>query len=279
MTTKLEQVLARCLSGREIILWGNVTRELTCELARLSLHTRAHVAHSGLDPDRHYVIAVTDGDFRDFKQSAGASDFKHARDCICHENLGTELPFDWDFAGCPIGKHTYFGSAYVDALRNGYIESIGRFTSVNSTAMMHVDHQFNMTFVSDGVANLFSPDDRELFIRRLLADPKLPGTSNKSTGVTIGSDVWIGANSFINCSKVKTIGDGAVIGTGAVVLEDVPPYAIVVGAPAKIMRYRYSPAEIGTLLRVKWWDWDERDIKARARLLIYPEEFFAEFGI
>ncbi len=51
-----------------------------------------------------------------------------------------------------------------------------------------------------------------------------------------------------------TIGHGAVIGAGAVVTKDVPPYAIVVGNPARVLRYRFSPELIGKLLDAKWWD-------------------------
>jgi len=69
---------------------------------------------------------------------------------------------------------------------------------------------------------------------------------------TIGADVWVGANAII--LKGVTIGDGAIVGGGAVVTKDVPPYAITVGNPAKIVRYRFSPEEIEFLLRLRWWD-------------------------
>jgi carbonic anhydrase/acetyltransferase-like protein (isoleucine patch superfamily) len=100
---------------------------------------------------------------------------------------------------------------------------------------------------------------------------------NKSQTLTIGSDVWIGAHAFINCSKVKTIGDGAIIGSGAVVIEDVLPYSIVVGVPAKVKRFRYTPEQIETLMRVRWWDWDETAIRDNAGLLLYPHRFFERF--
>ena len=87
----------------------------------------------------------------------------------------------------------------------------------------------------------------------------------------IGNDVWIGANVFINSSTVASIGDGAIVGAGAVVLEDVPPYAIAVGVPAKIKRYRYTPETIETLLRVKWWEWSVEKINENADAIISPE--------
>ena len=71
-------------------------------------------------------------------------------------------------------------------------------------------------------------------------------------GTTIGSDVWIGSNSVILAGV--TVGHGAVIGAGAVVTKDVPPYAIVVGNPARVRRYRFEPDLIAELLETRWWD-------------------------
>ena len=73
--------------------------------------------------------------------------------------------------------------------------------------------------------------------------------------ILIGSDVWVGARAII-LSGVK-IGDGAVIAAGAVVAKDVPPYAIVGGVPAKLIKYRFSPDIIEELLQIKWWEWSD----------------------
>ena len=89
--------------------------------------------------------------------------------------------------------------------------------------------------------------------------------------------MYIGANAFINASRVSVIGDGAIIGAGAVVIGDVPPYAVVVGVPAKIKRYRFSPEMIKTLLRVKWWDWPDDEINVNAEILMSPELFMKKF--
>lgn len=69
---------------------------------------------------------------------------------------------------------------------------------------------------------------------------------------TIGNDVWVGANSVI--LKGRTIGDGAIVGAGSVVTRDVPPYAIAVGNPAKIVKYRFDAADVEFLCRLKWWN-------------------------
>ena len=69
----------------------------------------------------------------------------------------------------------------------------------------------------------------------------------------IGNDVWLGANALI-LPHVKEIGHGAVVAAGAVVGGDVPPYAVVTGNPARVVRYRFPKEVIDQLLASKWWD-------------------------
>lgn len=77
--------------------------------------------------------------------------------------------------------------------------------------------------------------------------------------IVIGNDVWIGYEAVV-LSGV-TIGDGAIIGTRAVVTKDVPPYTIVGGIPAKPIRKRFSDEVISKLLELQWWNWPENRIK------------------
>ena len=77
--------------------------------------------------------------------------------------------------------------------------------------------------------------------------------------IVIGNDVWIGFEAVI-LSGV-TIGDGAIIGTRAVVTKDVPPYTIVGGIPAKPIRKRFDDETIAQLEALNWWDWDEETIR------------------
>ncbi|MEQ1620721.1 MAG: CatB-related O-acetyltransferase [Methylococcales bacterium] len=70
----------------------------------------------------------------------------------------------------------------------------------------------------------------------------------------IGNDVWIGARAII-MDGVK-IGDGAIIGAGAIVTKDIPAYAVACGMPAKVLRYRFEPAEIDFLKQFEWWNKD-----------------------
>ena len=102
------------------------------------------------------------------------------------------------------------------------------------------------------------------------------GEQPRSKGdVVIGNDVWIGYSAII-LSGV-TIGDGAVIGCAAVVASDVPPYAIVAGNPARLIRYRFGEATIKRLLASKWWELDEAQIEALEPLLCSErvEEFLS----
>ena len=75
----------------------------------------------------------------------------------------------------------------------------------------------------------------------------------------IGNDVWIGINSVI--MDGVTVGDGAIVASGSIVTKDVPPYAIVGGVPAKVIRYRFSPEIIEALLELRWWDLPIEKIK------------------
>ena len=83
--------------------------------------------------------------------------------------------------------------------------------------------------------------------------------------VKIGNDVWVGAGATI-LSGV-TIGDGAVVGAHSVVARDVPPYAVVAGNPAKLIKYRFSDVIISELLQIAWWDWSDEKIRSEMALL------------
>lgn len=81
----------------------------------------------------------------------------------------------------------------------------------------------------------------------------------------IGNDVWIGTEAII--MPGVTIGDGAVIGTRALVTRDIEPYAIVGGNPAKTIRARFDEADIARLLEICWWDWNDDELKQAMPIL------------
>lgn len=81
----------------------------------------------------------------------------------------------------------------------------------------------------------------------------------ESLQTVIGNDVFIGAN--VTILDGVTIGDGAVVGAGAVVTADIPPYAIAVGVPAKVVKYRFDNETIEKLLEDQWWNQEEKKLK------------------
>ena len=270
MKTRLSHVLERHLYGREIAIWGNLTRSLLRELKPYKFHIADKV-----DPKKHYVITTSQEDHNDWKMDEQRKSFEYMDDFLDAFKLGEWLPFDWECSSAKIGKYSYFGNWLAGVCNYGVLASIGSFCAISETLYMDANHQMNMVAISNMIP--FNDENQAKFDKKCLSDPKNPYSVNEKP-LTIGNDVWIGANVFINTSTVKSIGDGAIIGAGAVVLEDVPPYAIVVGVPAKIKRYRYTPEVIETLLRVKWWEWSDEKINENADALISPEVFMKKFG-
>lgn len=93
--------------------------------------------------------------------------------------------------------------------------------------------------------------------------------------VKIGNDVFIGAN--VTVLDGVTIGDGAVIGAGSVVSKDIPPYAIAVGCPIEIKRYRMDGKQIAAMQRIQWWNWEEEKLKDVKNLFVDIDKFIAKY--
>lgn len=83
--------------------------------------------------------------------------------------------------------------------------------------------------------------------------------------IIVGHDVWIGMR--VTILSGVTIGNGAVVGAGAVVAKSIPPYAIVAGNPAKVLRFRFSDEVIAGLQALQWWNWSEDKIRRHVDLL------------
>ncbi|MBB4277157.1 type B chloramphenicol O-acetyltransferase [Rhizobium mongolense] len=98
--------------------------------------------------------------------------------------------------------------------------------------------------------------------------PEFSGAENgylPSGDTVVGNDVWIGSEVVV-MPGVK-VGDGAVLGTRAVVTRDVEPYSIVGGNPAKPIRKRFEDRKIELLLKMKWWDWSESELRKAMPIL------------
>jgi len=134
---------------------------------------------------------------------------------------------------------------------------IGRFCSIAPGVKCNPGrHPYTYPYVTTAPC-FFSPNHNHTqngssFAEYLCFDEFAYADPEHKYAVIIGNDCWIGENVFIVGGV--TIGDGAVVLAGAVVTKDVPPYAIVGGVPAKIIKYRYSQEDVEFLMKIKWWN-------------------------
>jgi acetyltransferase-like isoleucine patch superfamily enzyme len=180
--------------------------------------------------------------------------------------------------GIEIGKFTY-GYLKHCSYDRGVLKKIGAFCSINETAIIGViNHPIDL-ITTHPILYV-----EESIIGREVRGPIMNGNVNpidilsieKNHPIIIGNDVWIGANAVI--LPGVNIGNGAVIGAGAVVTKDVPDYAVVVGVPAKVLKYRFTHQQIEILNKVRWWDWPNDKIEANMDLLMNPTVFFEKYS-
>jgi acetyltransferase-like isoleucine patch superfamily enzyme len=153
--------------------------------------------------------------------------------------------------------------AIISDSKIGYLSSVGKYTKI-----IHCEIGKFCSVSWDATINAVSHPVDHLTIN---AFPYVPYVGNfvkdrsqSYKKVVIRNDVWIGANSVI--MPGITIGNGAIIGAGAVVTKDVPDYAIVAGVPAKIIKYRFDQETINKLLELKWWNLKPEVIKKNIHL-------------
>lgn len=149
------------------------------------------------------------------------------------------------FKGC-IGKFSYIGAnSYIDA-------KVGRFTSIAPNVRVLISsHPYTYPYVSTSPA--FVSTKRQSNYSFVKEDKYVEQKKMEhGFSVEIGNDCWIGDSVLI--VPGVTIGDGAIILAGAMVTKNVPPYAIVGGIPAKIIKYRYCDEDIKLLCKFQWWN-------------------------
>ena len=126
--------------------------------------------------------------------------------------------------------------------------TVGKYSSLSETAIIMLGGQHPVDTVSQFPFR----------INWQLPGAGQDGNPTPSGDTFIGNDVIINQRAFIRSGV--TIGDGALIGSNANVVKDVPPYAIMGGNPARVIRYRATEEQIAALLEIKWWDWSRADI-------------------
>ncbi|KGQ69731.1 hypothetical protein OA57_08775 [Chelonobacter oris] len=157
---------------------------------------------------------------------------------------------------------------------------VGRYCSIaGGLKVLGVRHPYEWLTTSSSTYDRFS-----LFFKQYCLDnnieakyyrrPTNESISGRKDGIIIDHDVWIGANVVLK-SNIH-IGTGAVIAANAVVTKDVPPYAIVGGNPAKLIKYRFNNVQIERLLESQWWRYAFPDIQQLDITDI--ERFLSEFG-
>jgi virginiamycin A acetyltransferase len=156
-----------------------------------------------------------------------------------------------------IGNYTY-GRPQILQWGEGTTLTIGRFCSISTGAQILLGGNHRMDWATTYPFPAF-----------FAQHANIKGYAPSKGNVSIGNDVWIGFDAIV-LSGVS-VGDGAVIAAKAVCTKDVPPYAIVAGNPARIVRYRFDEDIIAALLKIRWWDWPIQDVHNAMPLLLQTD--------
>lgn len=287
------------IDGRRIVIWG---ASRGGEIAKEELEKRGGSVDRFIDrdyrvkksflgkrvesveevsPERDYVIVaimrfVYEVEEILFEKNFTYNDYRYIYD---NEDYNKE---DIVYKGCRIGRYTY---GYEKLLSYYPIaESIGRYCSINMTARIWNNHSLDCVTTHPMLDyRMFYPfhkqKQRSDFCMKYGKyhdnAPYENSYLRKNPPVVVGNDVWIGANAIL--LPGVTVGDGAVIAAGAVVADDVEPYAIVGGVPAKIIKKRFDEDTIVKFMKIKWWDWPIEKIEQNIELFYQPEMFIEKY--
>lgn len=195
-----------------------------------------------------------------YKISAFVNPYKKELiDCVISEKAALYSPYR--LAGVTVGDGTYISP-------NGMVSmtTIGKYSSIGPDFKCGWGiHPLNGISTSPMFYSASKQNGQSLVAKSLFEERKQ---------TTIGNDVFIG-RSVIVLDGV-TIGDGAVIGAGAIVSKDIPAYAIAVGNPIKVVKYRFEPDVIEKLMALKWWDKDESVLQLIAKYNFDIDSFLKE---
>lgn len=147
-----------------------------------------------------------------------------------------------------IGAESYGVSTIHTFVHDTTCLRIGNYSSVGCTILLGGEHAHDMVTT---------------YPHRIqwgMAEAGEDGFPAKTGDTLIGSDAWVAYGATL-LSGVH-VGDGAIVANGALVTKDVPPYAIVGGCPAKVIRYRFTDEQIEALLDIRWWDWPQDEVRA-----------------
>lgn len=160
---------------------------------------------------------------------------------------------------CRMGAFAYFNAA---GASSAYMTDLGRYAQIGESCII-APPEHPTDWLSTHLVAFTRPhltpgfyESPEFAAVAPTADAGSGWAEEQPQRTAIGNDVWIGAGSFIR--RGVNIGDGAIIGARSVVLEDIPPYAIAVGQPARVKRLRLPEAQVERLLALRWWDYDMR---------------------
>lgn len=162
-----------------------------------------------------------------------------------------------EFYNSSIGRHSYIGY-------NSEVHScdIGSFCSIaNQLIVGGANHPLNWVSTSPVFYNVLGGTGRHLGNHEIAPLKR----------TIIGNDVWIGSR--VTIMQGLNIGTGAVIGAGSIVTKDVPPYAVVAGSPARIIKYRFDENTIQKLLNSKWWELSDEELKLYSKYINQPMVF------